>query len=109
MVADQRHGAAEAARDRSRRPWAVDHLAHTLEAKDLQLRVPEASLLLGELGGDGPKTRLAGRQDAVVPRTGKIDGLLEPSRGLGRAGHGHAEGGGKHQGPETGENNAWHH
>src|SRR5262249_1293382 len=85
-VAHSRNGCAVAARYRLRSPRAVCDFPHSVEAKDLQIGIPETPFLLGETGSDPTQTSLTRWQHAVVARTNQVDAPFKPTRRRGRGG-----------------------
>src|SRR5690242_14333107 len=67
-IADQRRRAAKAARDGPLGPGTGRRLAHPIEADDLERRIPEFALLLGEARGDRLERGRTGRQVSVIAR-----------------------------------------
>src|SRR3954471_4122535 len=81
-VADHRGGDAITPRDVVGLPGAERDLVDAVIPGDLQRRIPERALLVGEARGDLAQRPFAGRQVAVVARAGKPEILLKKIGGL---------------------------
>src|SRR5262249_33922913 len=84
-VGDEGDAAAIAAGNGIRRPapGPVGRLADAVDLHDVQGRLPEGALLLGEPGHDLVQHRrvFAGRHHVVVARAGQPEILFQPARG----------------------------
>src|SRR5215471_15575599 len=78
-VADSRDNCAVAARYRLRSPWAVCDFPYSVEADDLQVGIPEPTLLMGKAGLDPTQGGLTRWQHSIVARTDQVDAFFQPT------------------------------
>jgi|SRR5215471_19957441 len=67
------------ARYRLRGPRAVCDFPYSVEADDLQLGIPEPTLLLGEAGSDPAQGGITRWQHSVVARTDQVNAFFKPT------------------------------
>src|SRR5262249_19780455 len=78
-VANSRDNCAVAARYRLRSPWAVRDFPYSVEADDLQVGIPEPTLLLGKAGLDPTQGGLTRWQHSIVAGTDQVDAFFQPT------------------------------
>src|SRR5262249_45491831 len=77
-VAYSRDSCTVAARYRLRSPWAVCDFPYSVEADDLQIVLPEPTLLLGKAGLDPTQGGPTRWQHSIVARTDQVNAFFQP-------------------------------